>query len=164
MTSHIAFFKFFGVFPLVRRTRRAFPHEHSIYLHWRRKPRGNSDRHVARSVVFRSKAGLRGWCVGWRDQRKLFRRRSERGRHRTFPLAWRAPIEANLPYKQLQDAQIPLNIMATNQQGLGIRLSSGPAVEAILASTAIPGVFPPVPICGDILMDGATQELAPHRH
>jgi predicted patatin/cPLA2 family phospholipase len=45
--------------------------------------------------------------------------------------------------------------MATTQQGIGIRLSSGPAVDAILASTAIPGVFPAVNINGEPLMDGA---------
>ena len=48
------------------------------------------------------------------------------------PSGLRRVIETNLPYTQIGDAQIPLHIMATNQQGLGIRLSSGPAVEAIL--------------------------------
>ena len=53
--------------------------------------------------------------------------------------------------------------MATSQQGLGIRLSSGPAVDAILASTAIPGVFPPVNINGEALMDGAIAANTPVR-
>jgi NTE family protein len=51
--------------------------------------------------------------------------------------------------------------MATNQQGQAVRLSSGPAVEAILASTAIPGVFPPVHIEGEALMDGAIAANTP---
>ena len=64
-------------------------------------------------------------------------------------------IETNLPCSLLEHAQIPLHIMATTQQGIGIRLLSGPAVDAILASTAIPGVFPAVNINGEALMDGA---------
>src|ERR1700736_632803 len=64
-------------------------------------------------------------------------------------------IEPNLPYRCLEEEYLPLHIMATNQQGQPVRLSSGPAVEAILASTAIPGVFPPVEIGGEALMGGA---------
>ena len=77
------------------------------------------------------------------------------------PSGLRHLIEANLGYPRLEDAQIPLNIMATNQQGQAVRLSSGPAAEAILASTAIPGVFPPVHIDGEALMDGAVAANTP---
>jgi NTE family protein len=77
------------------------------------------------------------------------------------PSGLRRLIEANLPCPRLEDAQIPLHIMATDQQGQAVRLSSGPAVEAILASTAIPGVFPPVHIDGEALMDGAIAANTP---
>jgi NTE family protein len=77
------------------------------------------------------------------------------------PGGLRRVIETNLPYGRLEDAQIPLNIMATNQQGLAVRLAAGPAVEAILASTAIPGVFPTVEIGGEALMDGAIAANTP---
>ncbi len=79
------------------------------------------------------------------------------------PAGLRRVIETNLPYPRLEDALIPLHVMATNQQGQGVRLSSGPAVEAILASTAIPGVFPPVHIEGEALMDGAIAANTPVR-
>ena len=79
------------------------------------------------------------------------------------PSRLRRVIETNLRYAKLEDTQIPLNIMATNQQGLGVRLFSGPAVEAILASTAIPGVFPPVYVEGEALMDGAVAANTPMR-
>jgi NTE family protein len=75
----------------------------------------------------------------------------------------RRVIETNLPCARIEDAQIPLHIMATTQQGIGIRLSSGPAVDAILASTAIPGVFPTVDINGEALMDGAVAANTPVR-
>jgi NTE family protein len=79
------------------------------------------------------------------------------------PAGLRSVIETNLPYPRIQDTQVPLHIMATNQQGQGVRLSSGPAVEAILASTAIPGVFPSVPLDGEELMDGAIAANTPVR-
>jgi NTE family protein len=77
------------------------------------------------------------------------------------PGGLRRLIETHLPYPRLEDAQVPLSIMATNQQGQAVRLSDGPAVEAILASTAIPGIFPPVEIDGDALMDGAIAANTP---
>jgi NTE family protein len=77
------------------------------------------------------------------------------------PSGLRSLIESNLPYRRLEEAMVPLHIMATNQQGQPVRLSSGPAVEAILASTAIPGVFPPVEIGGEALMDGAIAANTP---
>jgi NTE family protein len=77
------------------------------------------------------------------------------------PNGLRRLIETNLPYARLEQAAIPCHIMATNQQGQPVRLSSGPAVEAILASTAIPGVFPPVDVGGEALMDGAIAANTP---
>ena len=79
------------------------------------------------------------------------------------PSGLRRLIEAHLPYARLEDAQIPLHIMATNQRGMAVRLSYGPAIEAILASTALPGVFPLVHIGGDALMDGAIAANTPVR-
>ncbi len=79
------------------------------------------------------------------------------------PGGLRRIIETNLPCTKLQDTQIPLVIMATNLQGIGVRLSAGAAVEAILASTAIPGIFPPVEINGKPMMDGAVAANTPVR-
>ena len=64
-------------------------------------------------------------------------------------------IETHLMFSRLEDAKVPLHVVATDLQGLAVALSRGPAVEAILASAAIPGVFPPVQIDGRTLMDGA---------
>jgi len=87
-------------------------------------------------------------------------------RHRGYivdPSKLRRVVETNLPCSRIEDAKIPLHIMATTQQGIGIRLSSGPAVDAILASTAIPGVFPAVDINGEALMDRAVAANTPVR-
>jgi NTE family protein len=79
------------------------------------------------------------------------------------PGGLRRLIEANLPCAKLQETKIPLTIMATDLQGIGVALSSGSAVEAILASTAIPGIFPPVEIGGEPMMDGAVAANTPVR-
>ena len=50
------------------------------------------------------------------------------------PAGLRHLIESHLPYARIEDARLPLHIMATDPQGVGVRLSDGPAVEAILAS------------------------------
>jgi hypothetical protein len=42
------------------------------------------------------------------------------------PGGLRGVIEANLPFARLEDAQIPLSIIATNLQGQVVRLSKGP--------------------------------------
>lgn len=79
------------------------------------------------------------------------------------PGGLRNVIETNLPVTQIESTQIPLFIMATGLQGSSVCLSSGPAVDAILASTAIPGVFPPVEIDDEPLMDGAVGANTPLR-
>ena len=79
------------------------------------------------------------------------------------PSRLRRVIEQNLPYARLEDARVPVSIMATNQQGQAVRLSAGSAVEAILASTAIPGIFPTVEIGSEALMDGAVAANTPVR-
>ena len=74
----------------------------------------------------------------------------------------RALIERHLPYQALEDAAIPLHVMATDVlNGASVQLSSGPAVDAILASCAIPAAFPPVRIAKNYLVDGAIASNTP---
>lgn len=70
-------------------------------------------------------------------------------------------LETHLAFSRLEGARLPLHVMATDQQGVCVRLSSGPAVDAILASAAVPGIFPPVVIEGRPLMDGAIAANTP---
>jgi len=72
-------------------------------------------------------------------------------------------LEAQLAFARLEDARIALHVFATDQQGAGVQLSSGPAVDAVLASAAVPGIFPPVTIDGRPLMDGAIAANTPLR-
>lgn len=65
-------------------------------------------------------------------------------------------ITHHLPFQLLEQAALPLHVVATGQlHGNPVCLSSGPAVEAILASCAIPAIFPPVLIGQNYLIDGA---------
>ncbi|MGQ0443668.1 MAG: patatin-like phospholipase family protein [Beijerinckiaceae bacterium] len=70
-------------------------------------------------------------------------------------------IENNLAYARLEDAAIPVHVTAASADGMAVVLSKGPAIDAILASAAIPGIFPLVQIGGQTLMDGAIARHSP---
>ena len=76
----------------------------------------------------------------------------------------RALLEEHLPFREVEGAALPLHVVATGVlDGSTVRLSSGPVVEAVLASCAIPGAFAPVRIGGRELMDGAVAANTPVR-
>jgi NTE family protein len=77
----------------------------------------------------------------------------------------RRVITDNLEFTRLEDAPIPFHVVATDViSGTDVLLSSGDAVDAITASAAIPGVFPPVTIDGRALMDGGVVNNTPLSH
>jgi NTE family protein len=82
--------------------------------------------------------------------------------HLAHPHALRALIEAELPYRQLEQARLPCHLVATDVlDGTEVTLSSGDVVTALLASAAIPAVFPAVTIGGRPLMDGGIASNTP---
>ncbi len=71
-------------------------------------------------------------------------------------------IERHLPYQRLESATLPIHIVASDMiSGEEVLLSRGSAVDAILASAAIPGVFAPVRIDGRMLVDGGVANNTP---
>lgn len=67
-------------------------------------------------------------------------------------------IERYFRDRQIEDSQIELAIVATNlTRGSKHVFRSGPLGQAVLASTAIPGVFEPVVIGGDQFVDGCVS-------
>ncbi len=74
-------------------------------------------------------------------------------------------IERNLKFDRLEDAPIPMHVITTDLYGGSeLRLSRGSAVDAVLASAAIPGVFPPVEREGKLLIDGGVVNNTPITH
>lgn len=73
-------------------------------------------------------------------------------------------VENHLPYKNLEDAAVPVHIVTTDiVSGETVVLSEGSAAEAIVASTAIPGAFAPVAYKNRFLADGAIASNTPIR-
>jgi NTE family protein len=68
----------------------------------------------------------------------------------------------HLPIRNLEDSKLPCHIIATDlMEGIELRLNRGPAVPALLASAAIPGVFPPVPLGDRFGVDGGVANHTP---
>lgn len=98
-----------------------------------------------------------------------------------FPLTWRtilgflyrrdflvtsdAPrqlVDDNLGYHNLEDAILPVHIVATDiLTGGTVVMSEGPAARAIIASAAVPAAFEPVHFNGLYLADGAVSSNTP---
>jgi NTE family protein len=73
-------------------------------------------------------------------------------------------MTAGLPATELQDAVIPVHVVASAlTDGSPVVLSRGPVVRALLASIALPGVYPPVTIGGAALIDGQVAAGCPIR-
>jgi NTE family protein len=74
-------------------------------------------------------------------------------------------IAAQLEFDRLEHSPISLHVVAVDLfTGRERRLASGPALEAVLASTAIPGVFPPVEWEDTELIDGGVANNTPISH
>jgi NTE family protein len=66
-----------------------------------------------------------------------------------------------VPLPRLEDAQIPVHLVATDLlSGEEVLLSRGDAMTAVLASSAVPAVLPPVRWHGRTLVDGALADNA----
>jgi NTE family protein len=102
-------------------------------------------------------------------------------RHDVFPINWRTMlsflwhrdfliphdgirklVDDHIPYRNLEQARLPLHIVATDIiTGDSVVLSKGSTAEAIVASTAIPGAFSPVRYRDHYLADGAISSNTP---
>jgi NTE family protein len=90
--------------------------------------------------------------------------RAVAGRAHSFadPRPLRQLISSRLGYERLEDAAWPVYVVATEvTTGREVVLSRGPAVDAVMASAALPGVFPPVDVEDHTLMDGGVVNNAP---
>jgi len=98
--------------------------------------------------------------VTWRTLLGFVRRRD----FLVTPDGLRKLIDTHLPYRNLEDAKIPIHVIATDiLSAETVVLSKGPACDAILASAAIPAAFAPVQMSDLFLADGAISSNTPVR-
>jgi NTE family protein len=96
--------------------------------------------------------------LSWRGVFGLLRRSN----HVVSSNGLRRLLDTHLPYQDLEDAPLPVHVVATDiLSGQPVILSRGPAARAIMASSAIPGAFAPVEIDGRLLCDGAVVSNTP---
>ena len=88
-----------------------------------------------------------------------------RRNHLVPPDALERLLRANLTYTRIEEAKVALHLVATDvTSGIEVLLSSGDLVPALLASAAIPGVFPPVRVDDHHFTDGGVVNNTPISH
>lgn len=71
-------------------------------------------------------------------------------------------LAEHMEFERLEQAAVPFHVITTDVlSGSEVRLSRGPALDAVMASAAIPGIFPPVDWGHRQLMDGGIANHAP---
>jgi NTE family protein len=99
--------------------------------------------------------------LGIRDLLRLAWQRGRSG-HMVEATGLRRLLERHLSYRLIEGARVPLHVVATDRAlGSEVLISSGPVIDAVLASTAIPGVYPPVNLDGRELIDGGVCANTP---
>lgn len=85
---------------------------------------------------------------------------SARSRQRTLE-EW---LTANLPVSTFEELHCPLTVVTVDVvEGEELTIDSGPLIPALLASSAVPGVFPPVRRGDQLLADGGViDSLSAH--
>jgi NTE family protein len=77
----------------------------------------------------------------------------------------RSLLERHLTYDRLEEAPIRLQVVATELlTGIEVLLDHGDVIDAVAASGAIPGIFPPVSIGHQFLVDGGVLNNTPLSH
>ncbi len=82
--------------------------------------------------------------------------------HSVSAASLRRVLMRHLGVDRLEQADVPLHVVTTDFiTGEEMLLTTGPALDAILASAAIPGVFPPIPWGSRVLVDGGIVNNTP---
>jgi NTE family protein len=77
----------------------------------------------------------------------------------------RALLRANANFRRMEDAEISFHVIATDVlNGREVRIDRGDAESAVLASSAIPGIFPSIERDGLELVDGGVADNTPISH
>ena len=82
--------------------------------------------------------------------------------HSVSAASLRRVLMRHLGVDRLEQADVPLHVVTTDFiTGEEMLLTTGPALDAILASAAIPGVFPPIPWGSRVPVDGGIVNNTP---
>jgi NTE family protein len=74
-------------------------------------------------------------------------------------------LKASGTAEDFSHLEVPLRVVTTDlDTGDEILIVAGPVIPGLLASAAIPGIFPPVELHGHRLVDGAVVNLVPISH
>jgi NTE family protein len=85
-----------------------------------------------------------------------------RNDHLVSPDSLRRWLNRSSPLRCIEDASVPLTVVATDiENGDQVLIDKGPVVEALMASSAMPGIFPPVRLMGRWLVDGGVASDTP---
>jgi NTE family protein len=88
-----------------------------------------------------------------------------RGDHLSSNEGLQGVLKRAAPAEDFAGLEVPLRVVTTDlDTGDEILIVGGPVMPALLASAAIPGVFPPVELHGHRLVDGAVVNLVPISH
>lgn len=108
--------------------------------------------------LWRSLTGTRVFGPRWMSLMALLRRRD----HLFGTARLRQLLEKHLSFGDLRATRVQLHVVASDQRtGEEVILSEGNVVDAVLASSAIPGVFPAVRIGTRELVDGGVASNTP---
>lgn len=96
--------------------------------------------------------------LGWRVALGLLGLRN----HLATADGLRRLLERELPFRRFDETRVPLHLVAADHEtGDEVVLDEGEVIDAVLASTAIPGVFPPVVRGTRALIDGGVAANTP---
>jgi NTE family protein len=108
------------------------------------------------------------WLTSRRSQilpihpRELVRGLRGRSGHVAPNAGLRGVIENHIPITRFEHARVPFHVVAADTASREkVVLSHGDIRAALLATTAIPGIYPPVEIDGRLLVDGGLAEDPP---
>jgi NTE family protein len=102
--------------------------------------------------------GLRRTDIFPIDTRRVVRAALGLGTALTSPHRLARLVRTHAGIEYVEEAVVPLRLLATDLlSGKPALISNGPIASGVLASAAIPGVFPPVERYGQVLVDGGVS-------
>lgn len=87
------------------------------------------------------------------------------GTHAYTNRSLRTLLRDVLPVDRIEDLAVPFTCVAASiERSTAVYFDSGPLVDAVLASSAVPGLLPPVEIDGEHFLDGGLVDSIPLGH